>query len=946
MKQLQQQAQIIFLMMSLFLGVFSLEVAAQCTSYFETEQIPLSPALEGYAFYDNIHSVEHREFYIFSDYQSPESRVLVEYDGEKLEKIAPFPTDYANDGFSGYLVFEGQDGSKYFALQKDFNDFLNNKYYYFKFDATGHTFLDSYLDEGKCVDKVFDDENGVVYAIGNDCENGDEVLYRLDGNALTPISDINTHGRITKQVYGGADYSLLQSDKGLLIYQNEALTFLVEDEKMGFYTLDIQNNTTSVHNNGKVLFKGGAFRTNPSSHFESVLFTYDGETLTKFPLVNHSGNFDMRIAFEAPNGDIYLSDASRSLHKYDGTSVEKVDFPSEATDYFITSFVSNNIVYNHSFERADGGYYFHMKNFQDNTALPLILEISLNGVMQVINLPSGFTPYRWIEGEKDIAILQDANGLFQFFENDEGSLNPLLPNKYSEAHYHYSDVGRLGSAKNESGERFIIYFSEEETVVFNQFSGSYSLNGILFKDRLIMHGSGNPAYFALNDETELLSEIQPAESHPHILFDLINEHEILLVAANYFSTTYSPQLFRIKETTCEITLPTIEANDFCPGDDLAVDMGDYESKPDYSLQYLLFNGNNNTLVDKNDTGVFPSTDLSLGTYKICAYEEWNHCKSEPSPIGGEINNLNEIGTTESGCSQYVCTENIVLTGGMAEDEESVALTQTGGNLIYTIEICGGVMPYSTDLTASTGFVTPSILPTSNANCRTLKVTYASTATWTLEINDEAACTPLTIASDDLPGEVTLPPQITNPIITQETCPGRKNGAIDITVINGDTECGNYTYDWSGPSGYSATTQDLSNIAAGIYTIVVTDCNNASFTATYNVSRSGLGGRGGRGNRGCKTADDWSSITDLHIAPNPFQSFTQVRFQLSETEKISIQLYDAAGRMVRSVFEGQADAGVDYRMEIPQTATLPQGTYIIQLTMESGETQHSKIVKMQ
>ena len=57
-------------------------------------------------------------------------------------------------------------------------------------------------------------------------------------------------------------------------------------------------------------------------------------------------------------------------------------------------------------------------------------------------------------------------------------------------------------------------------------------------------------------------------------------------------------------------------------------------------------------------------------------------------------------------------------------------------------------------------------------------------------------------------------------ISNVSCNGGNNGSIDLTPIGGS---GSYTYNWGG----GITTQDRTNLAAGTYSVTITDSNNCS-----------------------------------------------------------------------------------------------------------------------
>ena len=66
------------------------------------------------------------------------------------------------------------------------------------------------------------------------------------------------------------------------------------------------------------------------------------------------------------------------------------------------------------------------------------------------------------------------------------------------------------------------------------------------------------------------------------------------------------------------------------------------------------------------------------------------------------------------------------------------------------------------------------------------------------------------------------------------CSGATTGSIDLTVSGGTSP---FSYAWtkSGDVSYSASTQDLSNLASGTYTVVVTDANSITATTSIEIT---------------------------------------------------------------------------------------------------------------
>ncbi len=159
-------------------------------------------------------------------------------------------------------------------------------------------------------------------------------------------------------------------------------------------------------------------------------------------------------------------------------------------------------------------------------------------------------------------------------------------------------------------------------------------------------------------------------------------------------------------------------------------------------------------------------------------------------------------TDQNGCTASTSTTVTVI------DDLVINLTSTnincnGGNDgTATVTVTGGSMPYT--YMWSTGATTPTI-------------TGLGTGTYTVTVTEGNGCKAI--------GNVTItqPSMISKSVeVTDVTCFGGSDGAIDVTVSGGTMP---YSYNWST----GATTQDLSGLMAGLYSITVTDANGCNMS---------------------------------------------------------------------------------------------------------------------
>jgi len=143
-----------------------------------------------------------------------------------------------------------------------------------------------------------------------------------------------------------------------------------------------------------------------------------------------------------------------------------------------------------------------------------------------------------------------------------------------------------------------------------------------------------------------------------------------------------------------------------------------------------------------------------------------------------------------------------------------------GNLLGTIDasVSGGTLPYAYSWVGPSGYT-----------ANTEDISNLAAGLYKLIVTDGNGCT-----SDPIDDYISQPALLTaNASMTnQVACNGGNNGAAEV-VANGGTMP--YSYTWTGPSGYTSVLDSIAGIAAGSYSVSVTDAQNCTAATSVSIT---------------------------------------------------------------------------------------------------------------
>uniref|UniRef100_UPI003A8DE63C T9SS type A sorting domain-containing protein n=1 Tax=Flavobacterium sp. TaxID=239 RepID=UPI003A8DE63C len=187
---------------------------------------------------------------------------------------------------------------------------------------------------------------------------------------------------------------------------------------------------------------------------------------------------------------------------------------------------------------------------------------------------------------------------------------------------------------------------------------------------------------------------------------------------------------------------------------------------------------------------------------------WSNTATTEDMVGLTAGTYDVTVTDANGCTATASATVTEPTALMASAVTTAVSCNGGSNGTVDLTVTGGTAPY-TYVWSNTAI--------------TEDMVGLTAGTYDVTVTDANGCTATASAT------VTEPTALmASALTTAVSCNGGSNGTVDLTVTGGTAP---YTYVWSN----TATTEDLTGLAAGTYDVTVTDANGCTATASATVT---------------------------------------------------------------------------------------------------------------
>jgi lysyl endopeptidase len=276
--------------------------------------------------------------------------------------------------------------------------------------------------------------------------------------------------------------------------------------------------------------------------------------------------------------------------------------------------------------------------------------------------------------------------------------------------------------------------------------------------------------------------------------------------------------------------------------------------------------------------------LAVGCYDLVVYDDYGDGLDGTSSGCGtdgyyaltdEGNNLlAELMTLDFGDSEsqnFCVTPPCDGTVGNVNTEEN-CFGDCDGTI--TINMTGGNAPFTYDIGAG-----PQVGNIFTGLCQDV---------YNITITDALACTQTVPITLNGPAEITASPVVTDELTGND-------GSINLNPAGGT---GTLDFSWTGPGGFTSTSEDVNGLTEGTYAVTITDDNGCSVDITGIQVDSQVGIK-------------QNETLRFEVYPNPSTGSVTLKFNRLAEEESLLVLTDVSGRVIKTVtVQGQSQVELD------------------------------------